>query len=410
MWSKFFRQNLARNLTANLIVQFVNIGFPLLLQFYLIRTLELSVLGTWYLVTAAIALLQLLISFPHIALVKKIASGEGQLSEIVGSAYVIGICCSAILAPLFVYYVYLTLNVDVSLVMFSCLLLITLPLSSEFYFQGKLKNTFVMKRKLIIKTIYISTVFVLVTDSEDFSTFFIISIFAIVVENLVNFINMFKFNRISRPTLFSCKELVKESWLYIPFNASYNTIPHVSLILIQPFVSKETVAIYSIFMRIVNVATTFVTSSVIVLFPYRLTEGVSYKGDARILGIKTAVALSMIASMVVFRDHIFLFFLNSEVSVNFETEYFLLLSFILIHTIYNYCIFSFYLSRSNLLIPILANFLQLGVFYVLIHYFNSIGMNNYYSISILVSSVTNILFLFISFFFNNKLTWSNQTN
>ena len=71
MFEMMFRHKLVKNLSANLVIQFVNVGFPLLIQFHLIRTLKLSELGVWYLVTASIALLQLIISFPHLFLVKK---------------------------------------------------------------------------------------------------------------------------------------------------------------------------------------------------------------------------------------------------------------------------------------------------------------------------------------------------
>ncbi|WP_216602064.1 hypothetical protein, partial [Vibrio coralliilyticus] len=90
---------LVSNLTANFAIQIINLGFPLLLQFYLVRTLDLAELGKWYLVTASISLVQLLVTFPHIHLVKEVAKGGNE--EILGSSYIVSYVLSLMIFPLY---------------------------------------------------------------------------------------------------------------------------------------------------------------------------------------------------------------------------------------------------------------------------------------------------------------------
>ncbi len=400
------RKELVVNLSANLITQVITIGSPLLVQFHLVRNLKLSDLGTWYLVTASIALLHLVITFPHYELVKRIASSE-QISRLLGTAYLLGFINALVLAPIFVYYLVEVLNIHLGLTLIACTLLVSTPIASEFFFQGKIKSVFVLQRKTLVKVILVIGTLLLVRGEDDFYKFFILSILCMAMEHIICFGYVLKNRLFGTPDWSVLKGIVTKSWLYIPFRLSYNTLPHISLIAFKSLVTLELLAIYSIFMRIVNVATTAVTSSMVVLFPYSINKQGIQENTMQILGAKLLVCTGLIAMMIIFQDYVLWFFLNQKLEGSLQTEYIILTFFIVIHTTYNFLIFNQFLSKSKLLIPLLTNILQLSAFFLCTFIFTQWSVEHFYSVSIIVSSLVNLTLLVVFIYLNNRLVRVN---
>ena len=391
-------KKLVNNLSANFAVQIVNLGFPLLLQFYLERTLDLADLGKWYVITASIALAQLLISFTHLHLVKEVAKDKSR--QLIGSAYIISYLLSVIIFPIFLYNIISTMDLGIDLALFTVIYFLTLPLASAFYFQGKLKNAIVLKRKLIVKIGYVVFVLFLVQDKGDFSIFFLIRIVSYSVEHLFNFFYLLKSKVKIDYSMEVCKDIMSNSWAYIPFNASYNTLPHISILIFSKFTSPEILAIYSIFMRIVNVTTTFITSSVTVLLPYTISKEGSSITFLKGLFIKLGFSAITVVVILLLESYVLRFFLSRDIDYGLVVEFRFLLIYILFHVVYNYIVFLKFISKSILIVPISLNLTQIFIFMTIVTIGFVYGMSNFYSISVVLSSLLSIASLFIYLKFN----------
>ncbi|PAT67408.1 hypothetical protein CKA27_14025 [Vibrio coralliilyticus] len=389
---------LVSNLTANFAIQIINLGFPLLLQFYLVRTLDLAELGKWYLVTASISLVQLLVTFPHIHLVKEVAKGGNE--EILGSSYIVSYVLSLMIFPLYYWNLINTVELELNLAIFSGLFFVTLPLASEFYFQGKLKNEIILKRKLLVKVAYILSVLSFVKEKDDFSFFFIISILFYSIEHLFNFVYILSRRVCIRVNICTCKNILAQSWSYIPFNASYNTLPHISIIVFSKFIEPEILAVYSIFMRIVNVTTTFITSSVTVLLPYTVSEQGKSLGFHKGLMLKLIISVATITAILLLEHPILKFFLSKDIDANLVTEFRVLLVYIVFHVVYNYFVFLKFISKSEIKVPIIYNVTQISLFLLIVGVSHLLNLTHFYAVSIVLSSLLSMFFLFVHMKFN----------
>lgn len=361
-----FSRLLTSNILSNFAVQVVNLGFPLAIQFYLVRTLDIAELANWYQVVAAYSIYALIISFAHLNLLRRTAKSN-YIEYYLGAYFTISFGLMVFLLPVISFYLYYVIDIKAELLAISVIMFVTLPLSFEFYFQGKLLNRLILYRRVISKTLYLGSLLIFVNDTDDFIIFFSLSVFFLVFEHLWNFYHILVRQSIKFHYRLT-KKILMSSLKYIPFNSTYNTLPNITLLIISNVLSQELVSYYAIFIRVMGVMTTFITSSVMVLMPYRLANGIDSNSDKLIILLKFSLSIVVVAFGIIFANYIVEFFTAKQLRSELLNEFRLILLYIPLHVIYNYYVFKWYVGPSILKIPILLSGMQLMIFCTSFYY------------------------------------------
>ncbi|WP_286829439.1 MULTISPECIES: hypothetical protein [Kordiimonas] len=352
------------NLFYNLINQLQLIVFPIFLNIYLVRILNLEDLGKWYLVNSAAALIQLLITAPHFFLVKHISAGKNNIGQITSSGIFTYLFLLFGATPFYVAYIIAAAPGTEVVAMMVFAHLMFSALSCEFYFQATLKQKFLMIRRGVSRGVLLILLLIFVKEPSDFILFLILTIGIYILDHLVGLWVVAREVSLVRPpkkVLFSTILSIREM---LPLNATHNTLPHIVLLISPVFFDFDLVAIVSILVRITNMATTVVTSSVNVIFPFLLSK----QGDSLLrlrLGYLTSiVAVGLGGACFLLNETIAVLFLNRELSDEQVLGFGLLCLYILIHSVYNYISFNFFVAALRTIRVTQCNILILFVFFV----------------------------------------------
>ena len=388
------------NLVSNAIIQVLAVGFPIILQSYLVRHLFIEDLGHLNIINASKSIAMLSISFLNLYLVKVISNADNDevTSYIVNSTalmlLLLLIPSSFFLFYFLYYFPYLTHPVIITL-----LTMIIAPLSYDFYFQAKLKNTFTLYRRLVVWLLYLICLFAFIKSSKDFLLYVYISSIATILEIFVNFfyvINYFKINLISFKII---KSILLNSIGFLPFLLTFNLLPNLFLLMGSRFMSINDFTIFGILFKLINLSTTFVTSAVMILFPAKIIhEKLSTNNqydDMKYLRNTIIVSVLIILALLIFKNIIFNVFLFKYKFINMDTEFFILSFYILIHSIYNYLAFNYYLINGYNKILVIINLFILSVFILALYLFEFLNLNVYISLIVTIPPLFGLLILFI---------------
>jgi O-antigen/teichoic acid export membrane protein len=363
MDTKLIRNNLA----ANAIIQVLAVGFPIILQSYLVRHLYIEDLGHLNIINATKSISMLSISFLNLYLVKVVSnsSDDEVASYIVNSTALMLLLLTIPVTFFLIYLLYNYPNLS-HIIFITVLTMIIAPLSCDFYFQAKLKNTFSLYRRLVVWILYLICLFAFVNERSDFLFYVYISSFATIIEVLMNFYYIKKYFNIN----FLSKKLIK-SILYnsiglLPFLLTFNLLPNLFMLVGSKFMQINDFTIFGILFKLINLATTFVTSAVMILFPAKIIHkkmnSDKLYDDLKYLRNTIIVCFLIILSLLLFRNIIFNVFLYKYKISNMNSEFFILSFYIIIHSIYNYVAFNYYLINGYNNILVIINIFILLIF------------------------------------------------
>jgi len=350
------------NLFYNLVNQLLLIAFPLFLNIYLVRVLDLSDLGQWYLVNSVAALVQLLMTAPHFWLVRVLSVGEGDPQKTVAAGILTYFGLFLGTMPIFATYIlWVAPETGFVAVLVSANLLMS-ALACEFYFHATLQQRFLMIRRLVTRSILVGLLVAFVRDAGDFHLFVALTIGTYIVEHLIGLTAVLHRQGLSSPGWAQVRPVFGSVRQMLPFNATHNTLPHILLLFSPRVFGLETVAVLAILIRLVNMMTTLVTSSVNVIFPY-LSSGAGGKHLKRPLMLATGlVSAGLGASAFVLHRPIAWIFLDRALEPEQVQAFGILCGYIASHAIYNYIAFSVFVARSQTYVVTLTNGLILGSF------------------------------------------------
>ena len=129
------------NLFSNAIIQVLAVGFPIILQSYLIRHLYIEDLGHLNIINASKSIALLSISFLNLYLVKVVSNSKNDdviISIIVNSTSLMFILLIIPASVFLLYFLYNYPNLS-HLTIITLLTIIVAPLSCDFYFQKEIK-------------------------------------------------------------------------------------------------------------------------------------------------------------------------------------------------------------------------------------------------------------------------------
>jgi PST family polysaccharide transporter len=358
------------NLFSNAIIQVLAVGFPIILQSYLIRHLYIEDLGHLNIINASKSIALLSVSFLNLYLIKVVSNSKNDdviISIIVNSTSLMFILLIIPASVFLIYFLYNYPNLS-HVTIITLLTIIVAPLSCDFYFQAKLKNNFILYRRFIIWGLYLICLFAFIKNESNFLLYVYISSIATILEVLINFFYIKKYFKIDFFSLKEVKNIFKNSIGFLPFLITFNLLPNLFLLIGSKFMTINDFTIFGILFKLINLSTTFVTSAVMILFPAKIIHNKlnlnSDYNDMKYLRNTIFVCILIIASLFLFKSIIFNVFLYKYKIINMDIEFIILSFYILIHSIYNYISFNYYLINGYNNTLVFINILIVLVFFL----------------------------------------------
>ncbi len=356
------------NLFSNLLNQFLGIGFPILIQFYTIRHFRINDLGFLNLINSYWAIFTLGLSFFSFYLLK-LFTVKNELHDLrVYLTNSLVLMYLFILLPfvvllIFLYYKYQPIFYITAL---TSLPVITSPLSFEIFFQATLKNSFILIRRFIVRILFVLLLLTLAKTKSDFFIYICIYSLSTTLENIINFFYIKKYISVKLINRNVLKDIFFKSSNYLIFNLTYNIMPNISIIFAASYISIEGVSIYSILIRIINLATSFITSAVMVLYPIKIkhsleNDQVAFK-DNHFLKNTILISIAVCLGLILTQKIIFFLFLKNYHVNNMTLQFTLLSTFIIFHSIYNYLTFNFYFIKNKIYFITFVNIILVLIF------------------------------------------------
>jgi O-antigen/teichoic acid export membrane protein len=389
--------------------QLLGIGFPIIIQFYTIRHFNLADLGYLNLLNSYWAIFALALSFFNFYLLKIFASKKSEYDIKLYLTNATVLMYSFILVPFLVFlgFLYYQYPQVFNITVLTSLPIITAPVAFEIFFQATLRNSFILVRRLIIRVLFVVLMLTFTKVEADFIVYVYILCLSSTIENLINLAFLKRYMSFGLVRLSVIKDIAKNSLSYLPFNLSYNLMPYISIIGASYFVPIDEVTIYSVLVRIVNLATSFITSAVMVLYPVKINAVSNNQNNSFNDGryLKNTILVSFGAALVLITLHkiIFRAFLENYHVDNMLFQFSILTCFIIFHSVYNYITFNYFFIKNQTFFISIVNVLLLVLYLlsVALVKFNVIPFN--FAMMFVLPYPFALSLIFINIMRNNKL-------
>lgn len=348
----------------------LGIGFPILIQFYTIRHFNIADLGYLNLLNSYWAIFTLGLSFFNFYLLKVFASkkNEDDVKAYLTNATVLMYTFITIPFIILLFYLYYQYPSIFKITLLTSLPVITAPLSFEIYFQATLKNSYILIRRFVVRVLFIVLMLWFAKNQNDFLIYVYIFCLSSTAENLINLFIINKYISLKLINLNVIKDILKNSLSYLPFNLTYNLMPNLSIIGASNFISIDQVTIYSVLIRIINLATSFITSAVMVLYPIKINHTTENGEDSFKDGkyLKNTFLVSVLVAIGLIATHkiIFYAFLENYKVDHMLVQFSILTSFIVFHSIYNYITFNYYFIKDRTMFISIVNVVLLLIYFL----------------------------------------------
>lgn len=355
------------NIFANIFNQILGIGFPLIVQYLIIRTLDINDIGVWNVAISFSTMMIALSGSYYIFQINRITKSKNndQVSYNVSSGLFFSILLSIPLSIINYFYITTVFENYNILAVLSSLMILLSPFSLDYVYQAKQKNHYILYRRLIFRLVTVLLIFFYVHSEKSFNIFVIIMIFSMIGEMLISFFfarNNFKIKNINISWL---KENTNKILSHVLFAATYGISSYLTITILPFFFSLEGLSVVSIIMRIIFLATTVISSNSIVLLAYINNDKSDNIKHLKYIGYFSFLAF---ICLNIFSDIVFYIFLDEYAIENMKTIFFISTTYIFIHSVYNQILFNQFVSKDLLLYPIILEIIFL-LFYCLTLYF-----------------------------------------
>lgn len=358
------------NLLTNVLNQILGIGFPILIQFYTIRHFNINDLGYLNLLNSYWAIFTLGLSFFNFYLLKVFASKKNEEDIKLYLTNATALMYAVVTLPFLILLAYLYSQYPsiFKITLLTSLPVITAPLSFEIYFQATLKNSYILIRRLVLRILFVLLMLFFAKTEADFIIYVYIFCLSSTAENLINLLIINKYISFKMLNFDVIKDVFRNSLSYLPFNLTYNLMPNISIIGASNFITIDQISIYSILIRIVNLATSFITSAVMVLYPIKINHENSNSSegfkDVKYLKNTIYVSIAVIVGLIATHKIIFYAFLENYKVDNMLLQFSILTTFIAFHSVYNYLTFNFYFIKDRTMYISIVNVILLIVYFI----------------------------------------------
>jgi O-antigen/teichoic acid export membrane protein len=360
-------------LAYNGLNQLVGVGFPVLVQLYIVQVLSLELIGVLSLITSFWRLTQSSGNFLNVYLLKKIAKAEDKdFGDILPNSVLSYLLAMGFPFLFTLVYLFSQFPDYWGIISLSAVPMFTFAFAMEYYFLGQMKNAFIFKRRAILKTVSVLMILLFVKSDEDFTIYAAVVFLSVSLEHLWNFIRARNYLELKNVKKNVVVKNFTESSKYFVFSLTHNYLPHLFLIVMSYFLSLEVIGVLAIVVKLLNLATTFVSSSVMVFFPKMIKSGKDGPGKGRkdlYLRFTILASLLVVGGLIVFKSLVLNLFLNGQSYDNLHVDFIIMSSYVCFQSVYNYLAYNRFVSRNFLLEVSSLNVLILllfPVFYALL--------------------------------------------
>ncbi len=349
--------------------QGVNALLPLLIQYLIVRRLDLADIGSLNILLSMQALFGLIVAAANLHLLS-VTSNQASCDDsvVISNGTFFGLLCAI---PSVVLFMLVALSSDaltnrigdaIVIIVLSISILLA-PFANAYYFQARLLNRQMFTRRVISRFVLLAAVLLFVKSPDDAGLYAVIFSFTLALEYLLAYVKIHSFLEFDEISFKRQKEILLGSIKYLHFNLTYGVLPHYAILFGFNREEEQSFAEFSILVKLVNLITGFITSSVMVLYPFKYTRSQDSNlqiFDSKALFWTAIIALLTALSLLFFSKPIYALMLNST-NPEMDKEFWVLVLYIPIHAIFNYYIFNYFIYESkNLFVMILNSFTLAG--------------------------------------------------
>ena len=186
------------NYFYNLIITISNILFPILILPYVLRVIGASGIGKVNYATTVssyfVMFAQFGIPFYGIKEISKVRNNQSELNTVFSEIFILNIITMLISLSLYLilFYIDTQMQIEMKLYIIMGFQIIFSLFSLDWYFNGLEEFKFISLRNLIIKFISILLIILFIKDIEHYVYYALITILAIGLSNIMNFVYFFK--------------------------------------------------------------------------------------------------------------------------------------------------------------------------------------------------------------------------
>lgn len=354
------------NIISNGAINFINVLIPVLIQFRIVRILSFSNIGDINLLLASQSWLLLFSTAFHWYLINRIAKNTSInfLAIIISNYLAFALFLNLILSFFsFIYFVFFT-DIDLSLCILSLFTIVLSTFGSDYYYQSKLLNAFILKRKLLVKVIFLVLVYIVIVKEDDYILYFSLLSLSLMIDAILSSKDIIKIFRFETIKFKIIRKMIWISAKLLMFNVSYAVLPILFTLSLPYYLDSEEVGIFSTMIKIFTLATGFITSMAIVFLPKSLIKNNNSFNDFLLkTSILTFLLATVVASIFFFsKDLIIYLFLDGN---TFDNQNFIFLcGYLVLHSLFNHVVFNFYVRKESYLFLILVNLVVILFFVI----------------------------------------------
>ncbi|MFY9327884.1 MAG: hypothetical protein WAO76_07675, partial [Georgfuchsia sp.] len=366
--------SLKENLVFNALTQGVNAFLPLLIQYLIVRRLDLVDIGSLNVLFSIQALFALVVAAANLHLLV-VTSREGETDDyvVVSNGTVFGLLC-AIPSTLLFLVVALTSEAlsarigETAVIVAVAFSILVAPLGNSYYFQARLLNRQMFARRVVSRFALLVGILLFIEKPDDAVAYGVIFSLVMVLEYFLAYARVHRLVDLGSVTVARQKEILFGSMKYLHFNLTYGVLPHYAVVLGVGRVGEQYFAEFSVLVKIVNLVTGFITSSVMVLYPFKNSRGATPEAgqlDKRALLWTALVALLATLGLILVSKVIYILMLNRPDPV-MAKEFWVLAFYVPVHAVFNYYMFNVFIYEGRHRFVILLNSATLAGFALLV--------------------------------------------
>ncbi len=366
--------SLKENLVFNAMTQGLNAFLPVLIQFLIVRRLDLVDIGSLNVLFSMQALFALVVAAANLHLLA-VTSRQSHDNDpvVVSNGTVFGVLCAI---PSAVVFVVIALTSDAlssrigetAVIVALALSILLAPFANSFYFHARLLNRQMFVRRVISRVALLMGILLLVQRPDDAVTYGVIFSLAMVLEYLLAYTRVHRLIDLGTVNLARQREILFGSMKYLHFNLTYGVLPHYAVVFGAGRVAEQSFAEFSVLVKIVNLVTGFITSSVMVLYPFKNSRSQTSEGaqfDRRALFWTALVAVLAAMGLILFSKPTYILMLNQSDPV-MAKEFWLLAFYVPVHAVFNYYMFNVFIYEARHRFVILLNSATVAGFALLV--------------------------------------------
>ncbi len=299
--------------------QVLTLVSPLITYPYLIKTIGLELYGTTVFAQTVVSYLSLFINFGYNTSgpkeVSVLKEDKKLLSEFVSSVFIIKTILWFLVGGVFILFIYLNIyfNQFFLLYLFTFFITIGDVLFPIWFFQGIEKMKYITYINVIVKLIFVTSIFILIKDKNDYILIPIINAVGSLVSGIISLYLVFKKENVSfvKVKYKNIKNSFHESFVLFISSLSVSLYLSINKLIVGAFLGMREVAIYDLAEKVIGIIKTPIIILSQAVFP-KIAREKSIVFINKILKVTLLGVFFLYVFLFLFSDKIVYFFIHEQ--------------------------------------------------------------------------------------------------